>query len=70
MGKTTLSLLLAKELEAPLYQLSAVSAGVKDVREVLASAEKRLFLIASDLSSSLMKSIGLTKANRIACFTQ
>ena len=41
VGKTTLSLLLAKELEAPLYQLSAVSAGVKDVREVLASAEKK-----------------------------
>jgi len=41
VGKTTLALLLAKELEAPLYQLSAVSAGVKDVREVLASAEKK-----------------------------
>jgi len=41
VGKTTLGLLLAKELEAPLYQLSAVSAGVKDVREVLATAEKK-----------------------------
>tara|TARA_B100000927_G_scaffold62591_2_gene49092 strand:- start:2122 stop:3387 length:1266 start_codon:yes stop_codon:yes gene_type:complete len=41
VGKTTLALLLAKELEAPLYQLSAVSAGVKDVREVLASAQKK-----------------------------
>ena len=41
VGKTTLALLLAKELEAPLYQLSAVSAGVKDVREVLATAEKK-----------------------------
>ena len=41
VGKTTLALLLAKELEAPLYQLSAVSAGVKDVREVLANAEKK-----------------------------
>ena len=44
VGKTTLALLLAKELEAPLYQLSAVSAGVKDVREILATAEnKNLF---------------------------
>jgi putative ATPase len=34
-------LLLAKELDAPLYQLSAVNAGVKDVREVLATAEKK-----------------------------
>ena len=41
VGKTTLALLLAKELEAPLYQLRAVSAGVKDVREVLATAEKK-----------------------------
>lgn len=41
MGKTTLALLLAKELDAPLYQLSAVSAGVKDIREVLATAEKK-----------------------------
>ena len=41
VGKTTLALLLAKELEAPLYQLSAVSAGVKEVREILATAEKK-----------------------------
>ncbi|MGB1184577.1 MAG: replication-associated recombination protein A [Schleiferiaceae bacterium] len=41
VGKTTLALLLAKDLDAPLYQLSAVSAGVKDVREVLATAEKK-----------------------------
>ena len=41
VGKTTLALLLAKELDAPLYQLSAVNAGVKDVREVLAAAEKK-----------------------------
>ena len=41
VGKTTLALLLAKELDAPLYQLSAVNAGVKDVREVLATAEKK-----------------------------
>ena len=41
VGKTTLALLLAKELDAPLYQLSAVNAGVKDVREVLSTAEKK-----------------------------
>ena len=41
VGKTTLALLLAKELDAPLYQLSAVNAGVKDIREVLATAEKK-----------------------------
>jgi putative ATPase len=41
VGKTTLALLLAKEIDAPLYQLSAVNSGVKDVREVLATAEKK-----------------------------
>ena len=41
VGKTTLALLLAKELDAPLYQLSAVNAGVKDVREILVKAEKK-----------------------------
>ncbi|MDB0012834.1 replication-associated recombination protein A [Schleiferiaceae bacterium] len=41
VGKTTLALLLAKELDAPFYQLSAVNAGVKDVREILATAEKK-----------------------------
>ena len=41
VGKTTLALLLAKELDAPLYTLSAVNSGVKDVREVLATAEKK-----------------------------
>ena len=70
VGKTTLALLLAKELDAPLYQLSAVSAGVKDVREVLATAEKKSLLTASAPSYSLMKSIDLTKANRIACSMQ
>ena len=69
VGKTTLALLLAKELEAPLYQLSAVSAGVKDVREVLATAEKRAFLIASAPSFLSMRFIVLTKANKIVCST-
>lgn len=41
VGKTTLALLLAKAIDAPLYQLSAVNSGVKDVREVLAQAEKK-----------------------------
>jgi len=40
-GKTTLSLLLAEALKRPFFQLSAVQAGVKDVREIIESAEKR-----------------------------
>lgn len=40
-GKTTLALLLAEEFQRPFFQLSAISAGVKDVREVLDSASKQ-----------------------------
>lgn len=40
-GKTTLALLLAEEFQRPFFQLSAVSAGVKDVREILDSASKQ-----------------------------
>ena len=39
VGKTTLALLLANELKRPFYTLSAISSGVKDVREVISKAE-------------------------------
>tara|TARA_A200000159_G_scaffold162228_1_gene185687 strand:- start:9786 stop:11063 length:1278 start_codon:yes stop_codon:yes gene_type:complete len=38
-GKTTLAQLLAKEKERPFYQLSAINAGVKEVREIIQKAE-------------------------------
>ena len=38
VGKTTLSRIVAKSLEREFYTLSAVSAGVKDVREVIDKA--------------------------------
>jgi len=41
-GKTTLARLVAKETEAKFVALSATSAGVKDVREVLTAAAGRL----------------------------
>jgi putative ATPase len=41
-GKTTLARLVASESSAAFEQLSAVSAGVKDVREVLQRARNRL----------------------------
>jgi putative ATPase len=40
VGKTSLALLLSKAIDKPFYSLSAVHSGVKDVREVLAKAEK------------------------------
>ena len=41
-GKTTLARLVAAQSEAHFVQLSATSAGVKDVRDVLAGARRRL----------------------------
>ena len=38
-GKTTLAQLLAKEKKRPFYQLSAINAGVKEVREIIQKAE-------------------------------
>jgi len=40
VGKTTLALLIANELQRPFYSLSAIQSGVKDVREVIEKAEK------------------------------
>jgi putative ATPase len=39
VGKTTLANLLADKLNRPFYSLSAISAGVKDVREIIVRAE-------------------------------
>lgn len=44
-GKTTLANIIAKRLEVPFYTLNAVSSGVRDVREVIESAQKnRIFM--------------------------
>lgn len=39
VGKTTLAQILAKETGLPFFQLSAISSGVKEIREVIAQAE-------------------------------
>ncbi len=38
VGKTSLALLLAKNLNRPFFQLSAINSGVKDIREVIEKA--------------------------------
>ncbi|WP_442265471.1 replication-associated recombination protein A [Tenacibaculum sp. ZS6-P6] len=40
IGKTTLANIIAKESDRPFYTLSAISSGVKDVREVIEKAKK------------------------------
>ena len=48
VGKTTLSKLIAKELDRPFYTLSAINSGVKDVREVIHKASS-LGLFGKDI---------------------
>jgi putative ATPase len=41
--KTTLASIIAKTLKRPFHTLSAISAGVKDIRETIDSAKKQKF---------------------------
>ena len=43
VGKTTLAQIIAHRLETPFYTLSAVTSGVKDVRDVIEKAQKGRF---------------------------
>ena len=50
VGKTTLANIIAHKLEVPFYTLSAVTSGVKDVREVIEKARNgRFFTQASPI---------------------
>jgi putative ATPase len=50
VGKTTLAQIIANKLETPFYTLSAVTSGVKDVREVIDRAKNgRFFNSASPI---------------------
>ena len=50
VGKTTLAQIVANRLEVPFFTLSAVTSGVKDVREVIEKAQKgRFFNTASPI---------------------
>ncbi len=43
VGKTTLARIVASQLDRPFFTLSAVTSGVKEVREVIESARKQRF---------------------------
>lgn len=50
VGKTTLAQIIANKLETPFYTLSAVTSGVKDVREAIEKArQNRFFTTASPI---------------------
>jgi putative ATPase len=48
VGKTTLARIVATRLERPFYTLSAVTSGVKDVREVIDKAKHNRFFDAKE----------------------
>lgn len=43
VGKTTLAQIISKTLDTPFFTLSAINAGVKDVREVIETAKRNQF---------------------------
>ena len=47
VGKTTLAQIIAHKLDTPFYTLSAVTSGVKDVREVVEKAKQNRFFNTS-----------------------
>ena len=47
VGKTTLAQIIAHQLETPFYTLSAVTSGVKDVRDVIQRAQSNKFFSTS-----------------------
>ena len=47
VGKTTLAHIIAQQLEIPFYTLSAVTSGVKDVRDVIERAKGNRFFSAA-----------------------
>lgn len=49
VGKTTLAQIIANKLQTPFYTLSAVTSGVKDVRDVIERAKSGRFF-SSNLS--------------------
>ena len=52
VGKTTLALLIAQSIDAEFFTLSAISSGVKDIREVIDKAkksEKRCILFIDEI---------------------
>jgi len=45
VGKTTIANIIANEVKAPFYTLSAISSGVKDIREVIQKAKYQLGVV-------------------------
>ena len=62
VGKTTLARIIAHELERPFYTLSAVTSGVKDVRDVVDKAKRYASVNSGLFASDSMKREGERRA--------
>ena len=67
VGKTTLAQIIANKLETPFYTLSAVTSGVKDVREVIDRAKSNRFSRKTARYFLLMKFIVSASPSKILC---
>ena len=64
-GKTTLAQLLAFEKKCPFYHVSAVNAGVKEIRDIIQKSENSVDYSMKKLQFSLlMKYIGLANHSK------
>ena len=66
-GKTTLARVIAAATRAELVALSAVDSGIKDIREAVAQAERRLSEHRGGRSSSSTRSTASTRPSRMRC---
>lgn len=67
VGKTTLAYIVSKTLEVPFFSLSAVTSGVKDVRDVIEKARTRGSSRRTARFSSSTKSTVSPRASRTPC---
>ena len=70
VGKTTLAKIIARKLDVPFYTLSAVTSGVKDVRDVIERAGRESFF---NTASPILLSTRFTDSqnrNRTHCSAQ
>lgn len=68
VGKTTLAQIIANKLETPFYTLSAVTSGVKDVRDVIDRAKVTASSRRQARYCSLTKSTVSASRSRTRCW--
>jgi len=66
-GKTSLAMIISHITKSHFEVLSAVMAGVADIRRIVAEAKEGETSTVSVPFSSLMRSIGSTKRSRMPC---